>query len=167
MTIWRRIFQRHRHPETRLPPVQVNQALRDGLARTAADGCSARSLAAVYRELLDAGHVYVAVLEGAERLPLGIPFTTGPEDQLKIQTAEVPGGGPAIIVHPDIRSASRQIEGGNVASIPLSEAATMALEMTKGLLLSNYESPHPSGRDWLFVPVEHLPALAAGKMPKI
>src|SRR5437762_3497566 len=138
MTFWKRIFQRHPPPRYEVPPVGLNRPLRDALARAAHDGGSAQSVSAVYRALLDAGCVYLAILEGSVTR-LGT-FKTGPGDNVKLATAQFPDVGQVIIMHPDLRSAARQAEGGNLGGITLSEAAQMATRLNKPLLLTNLES---------------------------
>jgi hypothetical protein len=150
MTFWRRIFQRRRDAAAGVPPVWLDRALRDALAQAASQGCSPESLAAVYSTLLDAGNVYLAT-EGA-RGRVGT-FEIGPGDEVQIATTDIPEGGPAIIVHTDLRSASREFDGGELAGMTLREAANMALRAQKALVLMNLESSHPSGSDWLFIPV--------------
>jgi hypothetical protein len=68
-------------------------------------------------------------------------------------------------VYPDFCSAALARRG--IASIPLREMFQWALDVKVGLVLTNLESSHSAEGDWLFIPPEHIAALAAGEMPQV
>ncbi|MFL5276942.1 MAG: hypothetical protein ACJ79T_10745 [Myxococcales bacterium] len=141
-----------------------NQRLRDRLAGAVGD-LSADHLLALYRELLVTEQLFFVATSGAEGR-VGSEYV-GPEDKYEWETGVIPEGGEGIIAYADLRSAMRSKKPGTVASMAVGDAFRWALEARMGLILANLESSHPTGCDCVFIPPEHIGALALGQMPEV